>query len=43
MKSYFEKQSWYQPVAEDVTGKLTDLEKLNVLLIQRFEEKRDEF
>ena len=39
MKSYFEKRSWYRPEKEDVTNDLTELEKLNIQLIQQYEIK----
>lgn len=35
MKTYFESQDWYSGFYDDVNGKLTDLEKLNVQLIKK--------
>lgn len=37
MQDYFEKLDWYSPEFDDVNDRLTELEKLNVKLIQRFE------
>ena len=37
MKAYFESQDWYSGLYDDVNDKLTDLEKLNVQLIKRYE------
>lgn len=39
MKQYFEKQVWYVPTFDNVNDKLTELEKLNIKLIRRFESK----
>ncbi|MBN8590032.1 MAG: YARHG domain-containing protein [Rhodothermia bacterium] len=37
MKAYFESQSWYTPRYNDVTSFLTETEKRNIELIQRYE------
>jgi len=42
LKNYFSKQNWYKPVKENVDTELSDLEKLNILLIQRYEQKQRE-
>ncbi len=34
MSSYFSQQSWYQGLYEDVTSKLTDIEKQNIALLE---------
>ncbi len=39
VRTYFSKQSWYKPEFENVDDKLTDLEKLNVQLIQLTESR----
>ena len=39
MKNYFSRQAWYRPLYDNVNDKLTDIEKLNIKLIQRFEKK----
>lgn len=37
MSQYFESQVWYVPTFDDINDKLTELEKLNIKLIQRYE------
>lgn len=39
MAAYFSSQNWYTPLHDDVSPKLTDLEKKNIELIRRFERK----
>lgn len=38
MKSYFEKQNWYQPKRDDVMNLITPLEHLNIEIINYFEQ-----
>ncbi|HMS33984.1 MAG TPA: YARHG domain-containing protein [Ignavibacteria bacterium] len=38
LREYFMKQSWYEPVNEDVTNSLSLIEKENIELIKRYEE-----
>ena len=37
MKTYFQNQNWYTPRHNDVNSMLTDIEKRNIQLIQRYE------
>jgi uncharacterized Zn finger protein (UPF0148 family) len=37
MRTYFESQSWYTPIYDDVTSFLTDTEKKNIELIKSYE------
>lgn len=37
MKNYFSTQDWYKPLYDDVTNKLSKIEKENIELIQRYE------
>jgi hypothetical protein len=39
LKAHFESQSWYKGVAPDVTASLTELEKKNVTLIKKQEDR----
>lgn len=38
LKKYFGSQDWYKPQFNDVTDQLTDLEKLNIRLINDFKD-----
>ena len=40
MKNYFNNQSWYDPVYDNVSGQLTSLEKRNIAFIKKFGEKQ---
>ena len=37
--SYFADQEWYSPQSSDVTGKLTEIERINIAMILKVEEK----
>lgn len=37
MRRYFASYDWYMPVSQDVSAELTELEKQNIALIQRYE------
>gem|GEM_PF-2446115 len=37
MANYFGKQNWYRPQYDDVTSKLTEIERINIALIQLLE------
>ena len=37
MREHFAKETWYRPLSDDVTAKLTDLERANVALIKERE------
>lgn len=37
MRFFFDRVDWYMPVAHDVSGQLTEVEKQNIALIQRYE------
>ncbi len=39
MNEYFSKQDWYKPVGGNIGEKMNEIEKLNVQLIKRYEEK----
>lgn len=39
MLPYFKKQDWYQPLATDVSGSLTEIEKMNIALLKVLEAK----
>ena len=39
MKSYFNKQKWYQPAFDDVTSRLSAIEKANLKLIKNYEDR----
>lgn len=39
LQAYFTKQDWYKPKSRDVLELLTDIEKNNIRLIQKFERK----
>ena len=39
MHTYFGKQMWYRPQYDDVTSKLTEVEQINITLIQVLEKK----
>ncbi len=38
MKSYFNKQKWYEPRYDDVTSKLTEIENANIKMIKQYED-----
>lgn len=38
MKSYFNKQKWYEPKYDDVTSQLTDIENANIKMIKQYED-----
>jgi hypothetical protein len=38
LRNYFSQQAWYKPEFEDVTEKLTEIEKRNIINLKRFEE-----
>ena len=42
MREYFSSQDWYEPKFDDVNHLLTDLEKVNILLIKRIEKKKNQ-
>lgn len=37
MRFFFDRVDWYMPVSADVSGQLTEVEKQNIALIQRYE------
>lgn len=41
MRDYFEPLDWYMPIAMDITGELTKIEKANAALIKRYETYAD--
>ena len=43
LKAFFMEQSWYVPVATDVTASLTEVEKKNVDLMSRYEQNAKEY
>jgi len=42
MSEYFKTQSWYKPAGGNINEKITKIERLNILLIKRYEEKKNE-
>lgn len=40
LKQYFEKQSWYKPLFENVDEKLTEIEKFNIKVLQSYEKEK---
>ena len=39
MREYFKKQDWYKPDNGNINDKLTEVERLNILLIKRYEKE----
>lgn len=42
-RQQFEEEEWYVPDTTDIRGRLTDIEKKNIALIQRYEKYADEY
>ncbi|MBV9215030.1 MAG: YARHG domain-containing protein [Acidobacteria bacterium] len=42
-RQQFENEDWYVPDTTDIRGRLTDIEKKNIALIQRYEKYADEY
>ena len=42
LETFFKSKDWYKPISDDVTDKLTELEKLNVQLILNVEARKRE-
>ena len=42
-RQQFESEDWYVPDTTDIRGRLTDIEKKNIALIQRYEKYADEY